>query len=222
MNRSLTTALLYQIIIAILLYLLLLFLLPTRLYAQTDIRIGTGAQPASRDRTEEPGEQYTNQLYLPQVINSKPSESTCQLSAEEEAMAQLLTTSPDQQRPTLVCNAALTAIARSRAEDMAHRSYFAHINPDGYGPNYIAQQTGYVLPSFYDQSPTGNNIESIGGGTNSAEAMWDAWMNSEKHSTHLLGTNPFFKDQSEYGIGFIQSDDSQYKFYWVILSAQPG
>lgn len=222
MNRSLTTALVYQIILALLLYLLLL-LIPTQLYAQDSIWIGDSPQPAPpSDRSEAPEEQYTNRLYLPQVINIEPSESTCQLSAEEEAMAYLLTTSPDQQRPTLVCNAELTAIARSRAEDMAHRAYFAHVNPDGYGPNYLAQQTGYVLPSFYDQSPTGNNIESIGGGTNNAEAMWEAWMNSEKHSTHLLGANPFFKDQSEYGIGFIQSDDSQYKFYWVILSAQPG
>lgn len=221
MNRSFTADLLYQVIFAILLYLLLL-LIPTQLYAQIGIPIGDGAQPSPpRNRIEEPEEQYTNRLYLPQIINIEPDESTCQLNAEEEAMAQLLTTSPDQQRPTLVCNAQLTAIARSRAEDMAHRAYFAHINPDGYGPNYIAQQAGYPLPTFYDQSPTGNNIESIGAGASRAEAMWDGWMSSEKHATHLLGTNAFFQDQSEYGIGFVQSTGSQYEFYWVILSSQP-
>jgi len=222
MNRSLTTAMLYQVILAILLYLLLL-ITPHQLYAQEGIVIGDGAEAAKPgDRAEEPEQQYANQLYLPLIVNSETTEPACNLSAEEALMAELLTTSAEQERPTFSCNAQLSAIARSRAEDMARRAYFGHTNPDGHGPNYITLQRGYPLPAFYDLSLTGNNIESIGAGASGAEVMWKAWMSSEKHATHLLGTNAFFKTQSEYGIGFVQLPGSPYEFYWVVLSAQPG
>jgi uncharacterized protein YkwD len=222
MNRTLTTAIVYQIILTLLLYLLLL-LLPTELRADTGIVIGSGAHlPRPPDRVEPPEENYANRLYLPVITTAATSEPSCQLRPEEEQMATLITTAPDQQRPHLVCNTRLTAIARARAEDMARRAYFAHTNPDGYGPNYLAQQSGYQLPTFYDQSATGNNIESIGAGSNSAAAMWQAWLDSDHHATHVLGTADFFREQSDYGIGFASLPGSPYQFYWVMLSAKPG
>lgn len=166
----------------------------------------------------------TELLFLPLITNGKSPKKNqlgCQFTAEETRMAELLTTTSKQQRTDLACNEQLTTLARNRAEDMAKRHYFAHVNPDGFGPNYLATQLGYELPSFYDQTPTGNNIESIGAGTGSAEAMWNAWMQSEKHITHLLGMNDFFRDQSEYGIGLIQLEGSDYTYYWVLIIAQP-
>lgn len=171
-----------------------------------------------------PATDGSHQVFLPLVVGeqgTKQYDAGCHLNAEESALAQLLTSAPDQQRTGLQCNGKLSALARSRAEDMARRGYFAHVNPDGYGPNFLATQAGYKLPAHYDHSLTGNNIESIGAGAGSAEDMWNAWMQSPSHSTHILGAADFYREQFEYGIGFVKVDQSSYTYYWVVITAAP-
>ncbi|MFN8445933.1 MAG: CAP domain-containing protein [Caldilineaceae bacterium] len=141
---------------------------------------------------------------------------------EEQRIAELMKTAPGQQRSELHYNEILSKVARQRAQDMAQRCYVAHVNPDGVGPNFLVSQAGYLLPSFYPQVNNANNIESIGAGQTTPEQAWEAWLNSPHHRTHVLGTDPFFAAQTDYGIGYAYKADSPYIYYWVIMTAQPG
>jgi uncharacterized protein YkwD len=105
---------------------------------------------------------------------------------------------------------------------MGTRNYFSHTNLDGYGPNYLVQEAGYILPSYYDQSLTGNNIESICAGSPTASDAWDLLMGSDGHRTHLLGLDPFYAVQTDYGIGYAYIPGSTYGHYWVIITAYKG
>ena len=160
-------------------------------------------------------------VYLPLVINgSSGSVSQCPRNTQEQALADLFENDPGQQRSTIICDPILTKVAQERALDMATRGYFSHSNPDGLGPNYLVQQAGYQLPSFYNQSLIGNNIESIGGGYPSANAVWTGWMSSTGHRTHLLGTISFYAEQVDVGIGYAYDPNSQYGHYWVVITAR--
>ncbi len=163
-----------------------------------------------------------HQIFLPVVTKTEvipASEPACELNDQEKRIEELFRTHPEQQRATLICNPTLASVARARAEDMGRRAYFAHVNPDGQGPNYLVRQAGYVLPDSYSQEMSGNNIESIGAGAADADGMWGPWMGSEKHNTHLLGKTDFFAEQIQYGIGFAQVPGSPYQYYWVFISA---
>jgi uncharacterized protein YkwD len=105
---------------------------------------------------------------------------------------------------------------------MAQRGYFDHVTPEGHGPNYLVRQAGYTLPSFYGTEPDANNIESIAGGYSTAEAVWGAWMSSTAHRNQLLGLQPFFAEQTEYGIGYAYDSESPLGYYWVVITARPG
>jgi len=148
------------------------------------------------------------------------TDPNCDLLDVEAELAVLLRESPGQQRPSLVCNTILSTVARARARDMAERDYFDHINPDGIGPNYLVLSAGYPLPAYYDLSQTGNNIESIGAGHPTPDAVWAAWMASSYHRIHLLGSNQFFGDQDEYGVGYHHDPQSRYRHYWVVITAR--
>jgi uncharacterized protein YkwD len=164
-------------------------------------------------------------VFLPFIAREEiPEEppTECDLNAQELQIAQYMIEHPEQQRPSLTCHPILAQVARERAQDMADRGYFSHTNPDGYGPNYLVQQAGYILPAYYDQSPDGNNIESIAGGYPTAEAAWAGWMGSEGHRTHLLGLDPFWAEQIEYGIGYVYEPGSDYGHYWVVITAKQG
>lgn len=162
--------------------------------------------------------QSAYQVYLPLVTRG----NACGLSLPEEQIAQMMSGSPEQQRPSMMCDTTLAQVARERAEDMAQRDYFSHVNPDGFGPNYLVTQAGYVLPAYYDPAPTGNNIESIAAGYGSAEAAWQGWMQSSPHRMHLLGLSTFFAEQVEYGIGYAYDPASPYGHYWVVITARRG
>lgn len=161
----------------------------------------------------------TPRAYLPLVIKAP----ACSPNAQEQQIALYMIEHPDQQRPSLTCHPILARVARERAEDMAQRHYCSHVNPDNLGPNYLVTQAGYVLPSFYSTAPDANNIEAIACGHTTAEAAWQAWMNSSSHRTQLLGLDPFFADQIEYGIGYVYDPaGSPFYHYWVVITARPG
>lgn len=171
----------------------------------------------------EPGDS-ASQIFLPIVAMTErvTASAACELNEWEKRIEELVKTHGEQQRPGMTCNPLLASVARARAEDMGRRAYFNHVNPDGQGPNYFARQAGYVLPASYSQELNGNNIESIGAGPDNADSMWNAWMSSSKHTTHLLGKSSFFAEQVEYGIGVVQVPGSPYQYYWVFISARQG
>ncbi len=146
------------------------------------------------------------------------------LTGEEQQLANLLTTASGQQRNkgAMHLDERLVAVARARAMDMAKRDYFDHVNPDGNGPNYLVRAAGYALPATYSTDRKANSIESIGGGYMSAQECWDELLKSPPHRAHLLAQEPFFKDQTSYGIGHYYDPNSTYWHYWVIITAPPA
>ncbi len=183
--------------------------------------VATGdSSPAAGVRLQ-PTPSAPENVFLPLVANGEAT-TGCEPNAQELQIAQYMIDHPDQQRPSLTCHPILAQVARARAQDMADRHYFSHVNPEGYGPNYLVEQAGYVLPDDYGQAPDANNIESIAGGYPTADAAWQGWMNSSGHRTHLLGLNSFFAEQIDYGIGYVYEPDSDYGHYWVVITAKPG
>ena len=146
-----------------------------------------------------------------------------ELSPEEQRLAARLTGSQGQRRDRSRMHAdpILTAVAHARAEDMAKRRYFAHVNPDGLGPNSLVRSAGYSLPSSWS-GRSANFIESIGAGYATAEQAWEGWMNSPSHRTHLLASSSFYRDQTNFGIGSYADPSSPYRRYWVIITAPPA
>ena len=159
-----------------------------------------------------------SKFYIPIAVNKS---TNCQLNAQEQQIETMLVTDENQQRPEMVCNSILSRVARERALDMATRDYFDHVNPDGHGPNYMVREAGYMLSDSYSNAADANNIESIAAGFSTAEAAWDGWMNSPSHRKHLLAEIPFYTEQIEYGIGYVNiSDGNTYHYYWVVLTAK--
>lgn len=157
------------------------------------------------------------QIFLPLIF--KP---VCLSAPQEQELAILLLNDPSQQHVTLTCQPILAAVARQRAADMAQRGYFNHVTPEGYGPNYLVRQAGYVLPAYYSTALDANNIESIAAGHATSAATWQQWMSSPSHRTQLLGVDSFFAEQTQYGIGYAYNPNSPYQHYWVVITAKPG
>lgn len=166
------------------------------------------------------------QIFVPMVSTegSGPGGSgeepvACGLNGEEQAVAEMMMANSGQKRKNPTCDPILAQVARARARDMALRGYFSHTNPDGDGPNLLVREAGYPLPGWYASNQDSNNIESIGAGYPSADAAWQAWLNSSSHRVHVLGTQSFYADQDAFGIGYYFNPNSQYQHYWVFLSA---
>ncbi len=146
------------------------------------------------------------------------------VSAVREAeLAALLVGDGGQRRAGMTRNALLDSVARERARDMAARGYFSHVNPDGLGANTLVRRAGYALPATYGASDDAYNIESAAAGYPyaSARSAWRGWMGSPPHRAHLLGLNPTFVQQTEFGIGYVYRPDSRKGHYWVVLIAPP-
>src|SRR5262249_60715452 len=107
-------------------------------------------------------------------------------------------------------------VARAKAEDMAARNYSGHTNPDGFGPNYLVRQAGYVLPSYYGTGAADNQIEMNMNGSPTPEITFQVWMNSPDHRRQLLGEGAY-ATQTNYGIGFAPNGGR-----WVVLTAPPA
>jgi uncharacterized protein YkwD len=148
------------------------------------------------------------------------SEPQCTPNAQEQAIADLMRQDPRQQRSLMRCDSILAKVARERAKDMGRRGYLSHINPEGFGPNHLVRQAGYLLPSFCGQSPSANNIESISAGYSTPEAVWNGWMNSTAHRTHILGLDRFWAEQTDYGIGYAYVAGSPHNHYWVVITGR--
>ncbi len=187
-----------------------------------------GATPTP-DATPTPGNDppvssYGTQVYLPLIRfpEAAPVAPPCGMNAQANEMAALLTGSAEQQSAGIICNSILTQVAQNKAADMASRNYFGHVTPDGFGPNSLVQQAGYVLPGYYGDDSTANYIESIAAGRSTAGNTWNQWMTSETHRNHLLGLTDFYARQVEFGVGYVNVPGSPYTHYWVVIIAEPG
>ncbi|KPL81995.1 hypothetical protein SE15_12730 [Thermanaerothrix daxensis] len=177
------------------------------------------------------GQTSTHTLYLPLVMRSEST--ACQpLTPQEQAVLDKMRSDPNQGRQAFNCDPILQRVARERAQDMGLRNYCSHINPDGYGPNYLVRQAGYPLPTWYGQEAGANNIESIACYASStlsdwqsvSVTIWQNWMASEEHRVHLLGLNNFYAEQTDYGIGYanLPGEGWAYRSYWVVITARRG
>ena len=146
------------------------------------------------------------------------------LSLEEQFLARYLVGDPGQNRSRgeMVMDPILTAVARARAVDMARRRYVSHVNPEGQGPNHLMRAAGYSLPASWGAHLRDNFVESIGAGYGTPEQAWAGWMKSSHHRSHLLAENSFYRNQTNYGIGYYSDPESPYRTYWVILTAPPS
>lgn len=134
-----------------------------------------------------------------------------------------------KRRPPLRWNSKLARSAQRKAEDMARRGYFAHIDPDGRGPNRLAQAAGYPLPHWWSKKPGANNIESISAGRKGGKPNIRALIRDQGlphpqagHRRHLLGFGRFWSRHVDIGIGIAYNRDSPYRWYFVVHTAQPG
>ena len=145
------------------------------------------------------------------------------LTREEQGLVRHLVGDPRQNRnrSEMQLDPVLTAVAQARAADLASRRYFSHVNPDGIGPNYLVREAGYVLPSFWGASRSGNFIESIGGGYDTVDDAWAGWMKSSGHHSHLLASNSFYRNQTRFGVGYHFDRASPFRNYWVVITAPP-
>jgi hypothetical protein len=143
-------------------------------------------------------------------------------NSQEQAIANYLVSHPEQRRPFMKADPILSQVARAKAQDMANRGYYSHVNPEGQGPNYLVERAGYDLPDWWGSSISANYVESITAGYADASSSWNQWMGSAPHKNHILAHDSFYADQTSYGVGFASNPGSPYQYYWVIITAPPA
>ncbi len=79
--------------------------------------------------------------------------------------------------PVLLVSPRLTEAAQRKAEDMAHKGYFAHTSPTGVTPWYWYDAVGYPFTA------AGENLAVR---FTTADAVVRAWSESEGHRANLL------------------------------------
>jgi hypothetical protein len=145
-----------------------------------------------------------------------------QLNSAEATLFKRISSNAGQQREKLVLHPILCKVARQRAADMARRGYASHTNPEGLGPNTLVRGAGFVLPSSYDASPAGNNIESFVAAHGTPKEAVTLWLESIHHRPHILGEDGFYQEQTSIGVGVVRSTQAPYYKYHVFLSAPPN
>lgn len=172
------------------------------------IIIPTSSTPT--EHQESFGIETRSTIYLPLIFGKK---DPCYLGPQANMFFDFIKNG-EQHRPTMQCSEALMKGAQQKAEEMANLDYFDHVSPSGVWPNALALVSGCAHP--YQENS--NNIESIGAGTPSAKAMYDALFNSPGHHPHIVGEG-FFSSQIDYGIGYAFNQNSRYKSYWVFWTS---
>lgn len=158
-------------------------------------------------------------LYLPQIEKAAPPPD------KALEIFRLARDHPGQQRDRCVWHPVLAKVAKAKAQDMADKHYFDHVDRNGKGTNWWVKRAGYRLPDWYHQHDAASNVESINrvtGGEGHAIDVWNVWMNSPGHRTHILGESDFFRDQTNIGIGVATTvEDGKPVHYWSFISCPP-
>ena len=103
-------------------------------------------------------------------------------------------------------NSVLMQVAEAHSQDMVDRNFFDHTNPDGQRPRDRLDEAGYAW--WYCG-------ETIGGGYDTAQAMFTAWMESTAGHREII-LSPNF---TEIGIGYVTGGSNDY--YWTADFARP-
>lgn len=142
----------------------------------------------------------------------------CGNSDKARALAALIMADSEQRRPRLVCNPVLTRVAEQKALEMAEKGMVTHF-ASNVGANTRLRQAGYRLPdtypSFYE-----NQVEAVAGGYSTPDEVWREFKGSTVHRTHLLGEQPFFREQDEIGVAFVRKWESPHVEYWAVYIAR--
>ncbi|MBR6103822.1 MAG: CAP domain-containing protein [Paludibacteraceae bacterium] len=134
-----------------------------------------------------------------------------------------------QARDSLNWDTILAAVAQTKANDMANRNYFGHVNPEGYGINFYIVDAGYKLEKDWLDNRRDNNFESLAAGYKSGKDAVIGMVNDDGiptgeegsgHRMHLLGIDDWHKKMKDIGIGHAYNPDSNYKHYWVFVIAR--
>ena len=88
--------------------------------------------------------------------------------------------------PLLTESALLDKAAQMKANDMAAKGYFAHVDAQGHSPLYWLDQVGYKYQ---------NVGENLGRNYADAQALETGWMNSPEHRANVL--RPQFTEAGE-------------------------
>ena len=119
----------------------------------------------------------------------------------------------------------LAAAAQNKAQDMANRDYFGHVNPEGYGMNYFINKFGYTLNTSWLDDKSKNFFESLSAGASSPKtAIINLISDGSEpnhlqagHRLHLLAISEFYKSCDDIGIGWAYNENSTYKYYCCVL-----
>ncbi len=122
----------------------------------------------------------------------------------------------NQQRDWLSCNQSLNEIAKIKAQFIIESQDIWH-NAGHMTPNQLLRHHGFKLPKTYPLF--GNQVEALAGGEDSAEEVFDDFINSEPHRKLLFGEDDFFKTQDQIGAAFIKDLTTDHQFYWVVIIA---
>ncbi|MFB4421678.1 CAP domain-containing protein [Streptomyces sp. QL37] len=118
----------------------------------------------------------------PKTSSATPSrEATAPASPSPTSAQATVLALVNQERAKVGCSpvttsASLTALAQDFSEDMAARDFFGHTDPDGATPWDRAAAAGVQ----------GLGGENIARGQADAQAVMDAWMNSDGHRANIL------------------------------------
>ena len=114
--------------------------------------------------------------------------------------------------PSLLIQPQVAEVARSRSEDMAARSYFAHeIPPEGHLFNVLLDQRGVVYLKAGENLARNNYPDE-----QSVQIAETDWLGSPSHRRNLLD-----RDFTHLGTGAVLAPD-QFKIYTVIFIQSPG
>jgi uncharacterized protein YkwD len=113
----------------------------------------------------------------------------------------------------LTATRSLNTAAYKHSLDMAKNRFFSHTGSNGSTPWQRMAAAGYNY-----NTPKAENIAA---GQNTAEQVFNSWMNSSGHNKNML--NPSFK---AIGIGRVTLSGTPYKYYWTtdfggVLDAKP-
>lgn len=129
-------------------------------------------------------------------------------------------------KPLLRWNDTLARVAEAKAMDMAARRYVSHVDPDGYGLNYMLDKAGYKLNPKWLASKEMNYFESISAGAPDGETairnlLQDKNVPSLGHRKHLLGLDEWTSSLHDIGIGYARQDGNQpYISYVCVIIAK--
>jgi uncharacterized protein YkwD len=130
-----------------------------------------------------------------------------------------------QTRP-LKWNDTLARVAEARVYDMAKRDYFDHVNPEGFGINYLINKAGYRLNKEWLEDRSRNSFESIGmglvGGDKAIKLLIiDEGVPSLGHRKHLLGLTEWNASLVDIGIGYAKRErDGEWETYICVIIAK--